>query len=102
MPTLPAVTAAGGTAASVRELVLDWLDDNYHFGDARRLVRTDELSFLKNGILDSLGFVNLVLYLEKRFAIRINRKELSPKNFDSLGLIVAYVTTHPGYRSAPS
>jgi acyl carrier protein len=85
------------TAQSVRQAVLDWLDDNYHFGDAERLIGDDDSSFLKNGILDSLGFVKLVLHLEDRFKIRIAVKELTPKNFDSLNLIVRYVTNHRDY-----
>ncbi len=86
------------TAASVRQAVVDWLDDNYHFGDAERLIGSDDRSFLKNGILDSLGFVKLVLHLEDTFKIKIAIKELTPANFDSLNLIVRYVTNHRDYR----
>ena len=36
--------------ASLRRLVIDWLDDNFHFGDAEALIGDDEdKSFLKNG-----------------------------------------------------
>jgi acyl carrier protein len=79
-------------APTLRKLVIDWLDDNYHFGDAAKLITEDELSFLKNGILDSLGFVQLVLYLEDQLHIKIDRAKLTPENFDSLGKIVRYVT----------
>jgi acyl carrier protein len=88
------------TSVSVRQAVIDWLDDNYHFGDAERLISSDDLSFLKNGILDSLGFVKLILHLESSFKIKIAIKELSPSNFDSLNLIVRYVTSHPDYRES--
>lgn len=84
----------------VREKVIDWLDDNYHFGDAATLIRDDDLSFLDNGILDSLGYVNLTLFLEKTFAMKIDRKSLTRQNFDSMNKIVAYVTAHPDYAGA--
>jgi len=87
------------SAAAVRKAVVDWLDDNYHFGDAERLIGSDDRSFLENGILDSLGFVKLVLYLEDTYKITIDRNQLSPRNFDSLGLIVKYVTEHPKFRA---
>jgi len=87
------------TAASVRQVVIDWLDDNYHFGDAERLIGSDDRSFLKNGILDSLGFVKLIVHLEDTFKIKIAIKELRPSNFDSLSLIVQYVTSHRDYRA---
>lgn len=86
------------SAAAVRKAVVDWLDDNYHFGDAERLIGSDDRSFLENGILDSLGFVKLVLYLEDTYKITIDRNQLSPRTFDSLGLIVKYVTGHPKFR----
>jgi acyl carrier protein len=78
-------------ALSIRRLVIDWLDDNYHFGDAEKLLADDERSFLQNGILDSLGFVRLTLHLEQTYGIIIDRKHLTPDNFDSLGKIVRYI-----------
>ena len=77
---------------TVRQHVIDWLDDNVHFGDAATLIKSEEMSFLDNGILDSLGFVRLVLYLEDTFGIRIDRQQLTRDNFDSLGRIVRNVT----------
>jgi len=77
----------------LRKTVVDWLDDNYHFGDAENLIDgDDERSFLQSGILDSLGFVSLVLFLENNCSIEIDRSSLSPENFDSLGKIVRYVS----------
>lgn len=86
------------TAATLRQAILDWLDDNYHFGDAESLLGgDDEKSFLQNGILDSLGFVKLTLFLEDTFHLSIDRKDLSPDNFDGLGKIVRYLQAHPGF-----
>ncbi len=86
----------------LRKAVVDWLDDNYHFGDTETLLAgDDEISFLKNGILDSLGFVKLILFLEDRFSVKINVKDIRPANFDSLGKIVRYVSALPGYREPP-
>lgn len=87
------------TDSAVRKYVVDWLDDNYHFGETETLLAgDDEKSFLRNGILDSLGFVKLMLFLEDTFAIQIDRKDVRPENFDSLGKIVRYVCVLPGFR----
>ncbi len=86
---------------ALRTLLLDWLDDNYLFGDARTLVRDDEMSWLDNGILDSLGFVKMVLFLEERLGMRFERKLLTRANFDGLGKILRYVRAHPGFRGVP-
>lgn len=85
-------------SSDVRRFVIDWLDDNYHFGDAATLITSDEMSFLENGILDSLGFVQLILHLENTFKISIDPKNLSRENFDGLGKIVHYVTSHPDFK----
>ena len=83
----------------LRRIVVDWLDDNYHFGDVETLLGgDDEKSFLQNGILDSLGFVKLILFLEDSFLVKINVKDIRPANFDSLGKIVRYISALPGYR----
>lgn len=83
----------------LRKIVIDWLDDNYHFGDTEALLGgDDEKSFLQNGILDSLGFVKLILFLEDGFSVKIDVKDIRPVNFDSLGKIVRYVSALPGYR----
>ena len=76
----------------VRQIVIDWLDDNFHFGEAEALIGgDDDKSFLRSGLLDSLGFVKLILHLEQACGVRIDRKDLSPDNFDGLGKIAAYV-----------
>ena len=86
---------------SLRQHVVDWLDDNYHFGEAETLLGgDDEKSFLRHGILDSLGFVKLMLHLEDTFKVRIDRKDVRPENFDSLAKIVRYVSVLPGYQEA--
>ena len=84
--------------AGIRQVVIDWLDDNYHFGDAADKIKDDDMSFIENGILDSLGFVQLVLHLENTYQLKIDRKNLSPANFDSLAKIVAYMTGHRDYK----
>ncbi len=89
--------------AKLRKVIIDWLDDNYHFGDAEGLIDSDdEKSFLQSGILDSLGFVSLVLFLENSCSVTIDRARLSPENFDSLGKIVRFVVPLPNYRVDPA
>lgn len=80
----------------IRRIVIDWLDDNYHFGEAEERLRDDEdKSFLRNGVLDSMGFVKLVLHLEQACGVVIDRKDISPANFDSLRKIMIYVAALP-------
>ncbi len=86
---------------ALRRLIVEWLDDQYHFGDAEMLIAgDDEGSFLERGILTSLGFVQLVLFLEGRLGIRIDRGALTRENFDGMNRIIAFV--HACQRGGPA
>jgi acyl carrier protein len=52
---------------------------------------SDEDSFLRNGIIDSLGMLELIAFLEKEFGIKITDAELVPDNLDSLARVCAFV-----------
>jgi acyl carrier protein len=52
---------------------------------------SDEDSFLRNGIIDSLGMLELIAFLEKEFGIKITDAELVPENLDSLARVCAFV-----------
>lgn len=83
---------------TLRQHVIDWLDDNYHFGDTEALISSDDMSFMDNGVLDSLGFVQLILFLENTFQIALDRKDITRENFDGMAKIIAYVTSHKDYQ----
>lgn len=72
-------------------MIIDWLDDQYHFGDAESMIASDDQSFLEHGVLTSLGFVQLVLFLERELGIQIERGALTRENFDGMNKIIAFV-----------
>ena len=54
-------------------------------GDDARL--EDDTPFLEQGIVDSTGFLELVLFLEETFDIKVEDAEMIPENLDSLNRI---------------
>ena len=48
-------------------------------------------SFLRGGILDSMGMLQLVHFLEENFGIKIDSPEMVPANLDSLNQVSAFV-----------
>ena len=78
----------------VRAAIIEWLDDTRHFGEAERLVSSDEVSLREAGLLDSLGLVGLVLMLEKRFDVSIDRDVLAEPEFQSLRAFIDLVVDH--------
>lgn len=51
----------------------------------------DDASFLRTGVIDSMGMMQLVAFLEQTFSIAIADAELIPENLDSLDRVTAFV-----------
>ena len=54
-----------------------------------KLSNTDSL--LDNNIIDSMGFLDLVTFVENEFEITVEDEELSTENFDSIESITKFV-----------
>ncbi len=72
-------------ANSFREFVVE------RFPLAKRKDLTDELSLLDSGIVDSLGVLDLVGFIEEQFGIECQDDDLVPENFDSIGALTRFV-----------
>ena len=51
-------------------------------------------NLFETGVLDSLSFVDLVMYLEAQFDIRITADEMEPDNFRSVAKIAGFLNAH--------
>ena len=60
----------------------------------------DDASFLDNGIIDSLGFMELVAFVEKEYTIKVAPQDLVPENFDSVNKLSKYITSRRGTAAA--
>ncbi len=70
---------------SIRKFLL------HHIPKARQLNIHNDDQLLENGLLDSLGILDVVTYLEEEFNISVLDEELIPDNFQSISKISAYV-----------
>jgi acyl carrier protein len=52
---------------------------------------SDGVSLLREGIIDSLGVVELVEFLQGQFGIKVEQQDVRPENFDSVANMAAYV-----------
>jgi acyl carrier protein len=52
---------------------------------------TDEASFLDEGIVDSLGVMELVEFIQKTFGIKVEQQEVTRDHFDSVARLSAFV-----------
>jgi acyl carrier protein len=73
-----------------RDKVRDYIIENFLFGDAEPLA-DDGMSLLDEGIIDSVGVMELVAFLEQEFGVKVADEELVPENLDSVANLVAFI-----------
>jgi acyl carrier protein len=72
------------------EQLRQFVVDNFLFGQAADgLADTD--SFLDRGIIDSMGVLELVGFLEESYGITIQDQELIPDNLDSIDKVASFL-----------
>jgi acyl carrier protein len=64
-----------------------------HFHSSRMHELGDEDSLLAARLIDSLGILELVQFLEQTFAIELTDDDLTPENFDSIAAMARFVET---------
>jgi acyl carrier protein len=69
----------------IREFILK------KFPLARKHQLKDSDALLESGILDSLGVLDLVHFIEQEFSIAVADEELVPENFQTIDRIAAFV-----------
>lgn len=57
--------------------------------DAKK-IKDDTLIF-DDGLLDSMGLLFLIEFLNENYKIEVSDEELNPKNFESINSIVSFV-----------
>ena len=76
----------GEAAVNVRDRIRSFISENFFIEGF-----ADDASFLRESILDSLGMLELVGFLEREFQLRVAETELVPANLDSLARVAAFV-----------
>ena len=76
---------------SVIPEIRDFISRNFLFSD-KGFLYGDDASFLEGGVIDSLGIIELVAFVEKQYGISVADHELLPNNFDSVNKLSSYIT----------
>ena len=51
----------------------------------------DDASFLEEGIVDSIGVMELIAFVEETFGVKVEDHEVTPDNFDSVNKLAAFL-----------
>jgi acyl carrier protein len=57
---------------------------------------SDSESLLEAGIVDSLGVLSLVAFIEEQYSVQVSEDEMVPENFDSIEAMAAFVMRSSG------
>jgi len=71
--------------------VRGFLIEKFPLAKKRNLQNNDSL--IDSGVVDSLGILDLVTFLEGEFGLHISDEELLPENFQTIECIAALVRT---------
>jgi acyl carrier protein len=74
---------------SLETQIKDYINQNFLFTDNGNL--RNDVSFLEEGIVDSTGVLELVMFVEETFGITVEDEEILPENFDSVAGLARYV-----------
>jgi acyl carrier protein len=73
----------------VADKVAAFLSDAH--GLSEKEVPGSETSLLQSGLIDSLGMMELVAFLEQTFEVHIEDEDLVPENFETISAIARLV-----------
>ena len=75
---------------NIQSEIRQFVVSNFMFGGDGAALTADQ-SFLETGIVDSTGLLELIAFVEERYGISIDDRELVPENLDSLSRVSQFV-----------
>lgn len=74
----------------VRQQLRQFVVDTFLVGDEAANF-TDSDSFMRKGIIDSTGVLELIAFLEERYGFAPEDDEMLPSNLDSIDNLITYI-----------
>jgi acyl carrier protein len=85
MPLLKSKPVDRNPNAGVREFILK------QFPLARKRQIRDSDPLLESGMLDSMGVLDVVTFIEQEYSLYVADEDLSPENFQTIDRIAAFI-----------
>ncbi len=74
---------------AVTEQIRNFIGQKFPLARRRNIHDADNL--LESGVIDSLGVLEIVNFLNEQFALSVEDDDLTPENFQSIHSIAAFV-----------
>lgn len=72
-----------------KQQVRAFITSNFYVADPATLA--DDASLLDQGIIDSTGVLEIIMFLEDTFGFKVADSEMVPENLDSIDNIASFV-----------
>lgn len=73
----------------LQQQIRDFVTANFYVADPKAL--EDRTSLLDQGIIDSTGVLEVIMFIESTFGVTVEDSEMLPENLDSIERIAAFV-----------
>ena len=80
---------------TIEAQIRDFISQNILFSDSG-FPYPDDVSFVQEGIIDSIGMLELVAFVEENFQCDVQDQEIIPENFDSVNNLALYIRKKSG------
>ena len=75
---------------NLRHDIRSYIFENFLFVEDQAAIG-DDASLLELGIIDSVGALEIAMFIEQRFGFAVKDEEMLPENLDSINNLVAFV-----------
>lgn len=76
---------------SFEQRIRNYILENFLFTDDESAIDVNA-SFLEEGILDSTGILEVIMFLEEEFDVKVIDEEMIPENLDSVTNLVKFIS----------
>lgn len=81
--------------SAMRDNIHRFILDNYLFTDDPGQLGLDD-SLLGRGIVDSTGILEVILFIEEQYGVKVADNDMIPENLDSVNRITAFIASRLG------
>jgi acyl carrier protein len=80
---------------TIEQEIKDYIARNLLFSE-NGFPYADDASFLEERIVDSMGVMELVAFVEEKFGVKVDDLDVTPENFDSVSRLASYIHSKGG------
>jgi len=73
------------------DIIREFIVETFLFGDGAGL--QNDTSFMGSGLIDSMGILQVVEFIEKTFEMKMREDQFIPENLDSIERITRFVNS---------